>query len=61
MLDAHPKVGRFLLAVQPEPQSERAWLVGAAGERAVGAWLDSVVTVPVVALHDRRVPGSRAI
>jgi hypothetical protein len=61
---ARNKLGRFsgaYLALTSEPQSTRAWAVGAKGERELGAFLqpldDSHTTY---VFHDRRIPGSRA-
>ncbi|MCU1461802.1 MAG: hypothetical protein JWO37_1877 [Acidimicrobiales bacterium] len=56
----HPRVGGLILALSDDPQSTKAWLQGAEGERRVGAALDAIGHAGVVALHDRRVPGSRA-
>jgi len=61
---ARNKLGRFsgaYLALTSEPQSTRAWAVGAKGERELGAFLqrldDSRTTY---VFHDRRIPGSSA-
>ena len=54
VLEAHPKLGRLLLAVFDEPASTRVWAQGAAGERAVATKLDELSGEHVVALHDRR-------
>lgn len=54
ILEAHPKLGRLLLAVFSEPASTRVWAQGAAGERAVATKLDELSGEHVVALHDRR-------
>ncbi|MBK5219199.1 MAG: NERD domain-containing protein [Thermoleophilia bacterium] len=55
----HPHLGNFLLRVQSAPANETAWDTGAAGEEALAAHLAK--TCPnVVALHDRRMPRSRA-
>ena len=43
-----------------EPQSTRAWQVGAVGEERVAARLQAAADRGVLALHDRRIPGSRA-
>ena len=55
-----PRIGGFLLAVTEEPQSTRAWDVGAEGEHFVGTRLDSLVGDDLGVLHDRRIPGTRA-
>jgi hypothetical protein len=60
VLRAHPRLGRFLLAVSGEPQSTRAWKAGAEGERKVAARLDPLVEEGIAVLHDRRIPGSKA-
>jgi len=49
--------GGLLLAVVDEPQSTRAWAKGARGEQKLA---EAIAGLPdVVALHDRRVPGTR--
>ena len=59
-----PLLGRLAAAatpkarVRPEPAHVRSWAIGAPGEVRVGGVLDGIDGV--VALHDRRVPGSRA-
>lgn len=51
------RFGGFLLAVVDEPQSTRAWAKGARGEARLA---EAIAGLPeVVALHDRRVPGTR--
>jgi len=61
---AREKLGRFsgaYLALTNEPQSTRAWAVGARGERELGTFLqrlDDDHTTYV--FHDRRIPGTRA-
>ena len=51
------RLGRFVRAVTTEPQSTRAWAIGAWGEQALAAEL---MTVPGLrSLHDRRVPRTR--
>ena len=51
------RFGGLLLAVVDEPQSTRAWAKGARGEQRLA---ESLTRLPnVVALHDRRVPGTR--
>jgi hypothetical protein len=51
---------RFIAAMQGEPQSTRAWEIGAIGEERVAACLASAADRGVLALHDRRIPGRRA-
>ncbi|XPP26826.1 MAG: nuclease-related domain-containing protein [Leucobacter sp.] len=49
------------LAVDAREQSStRVWAQGAAGEVAVGRYLDGLVGPDSAVLHDRRIPGSRA-
>jgi hypothetical protein len=51
------RFGGVLLAVVDEPQSTRAWAKGARGEQKLA---EAIAGLPaVVALHDRRVPGTR--
>jgi hypothetical protein len=51
------RFGGLLLAVVEEPQSTRAWAKGARGEQKLA---EAIAGLPaVVALHDRRVPGTR--
>lgn len=50
--EQHPRLGGLLLALSGEPQHQRAWASGSAGERAVAAGLDELDEV--VVLHDRR-------
>lgn len=57
---AHPKVGRLIHALTEDPQSTRAWDVGAVGEERLGQRLNELVTDQLRVLHDRRIPGSRA-
>ncbi len=55
-----PRMGRFLLAVFDDPQSTKAWSVGAEGERKVSEMLASIAGNLLRVLHDRRIPGTRA-
>lgn len=57
---AHPKLGGLLHALTDDPQSTRAWDVGAVGEEGLGHRLNEFATDKLRVLHDRRVPGSRA-
>jgi len=51
------RFGRIVRAVTSEPQSTRAWAIGAEGEERLAA---SLAQVPgLKTLHDRRVPGTR--
>ena len=51
------RFGGALLAITGERQSTRAWAIGAQGEQKLAAALAKVPNV--IALHDRRVPGTR--
>ncbi len=51
------RVARIVRAFSEEPQSTRAWAIGAAGEEKLAAELDGVPGLRM--LHDRRVPGTR--
>ena len=53
-----PRLGRIVRAIVAEPQSTRAWAIGAVGEEKLGKALEGFDGFRV--LHDRRVPGSRA-
>ena len=56
-----PRAGKFILALTNEPQSTRAWEIGAEGEVAIGKHLDSLATkYNFRVLHDRLIPHSRA-
>lgn len=57
------KWGRFggiAVALSDEKQTTKAWATGAVGEERLGARLDALSSAGIVALHDRRIPGSRA-
>ena len=54
--EQHPRLGGLLLALAGEPQHQRAWATGSAGERAVAAGLEGLDDVLV--LHDRRTRGA---
>jgi hypothetical protein len=56
----HPRIGGLILALSEEPQSTKAWAIGADGERRLGAGLDKLASGGVVAIHDRRIAGTRA-
>jgi hypothetical protein len=57
---AHPKLGGLIYALTEDPQSTRAWDVGAVGDERLGHRLNELVTDQLRVLHDRRIPGSRA-
>jgi hypothetical protein len=56
----HPKIGGLILALSDDPQSTKAWDVGAVGEEQVGARLNELASESLRVLHDRRIPGSNA-
>jgi Nuclease-related domain len=60
VLTNHPRIGGFLLAVFDDPQSTRAWSVGAEGERLLSEMLASVAGESLRVLNDRRIPGTKA-
>lgn len=60
ILDDHPYVGKFILALSDDPQSTRAWATGARGEEVLGQRLDRLTGRGVHVLHDRRIPRTRA-
>ena len=56
-----PRAGKYILALTDEPQSTKAWEVGATGEVAIGKLLDSLaIKYGFQVLHDRLIPKSRA-
>jgi hypothetical protein len=57
---AHPRIGKFLLAVFDDPQSTTAWSVGAIGEQRLGEALAAIAGPTVRVLHDRRIPRTTA-
>jgi len=56
----HPRIGGFLLAVTEEPQVVKNWDKGAVGEEKLAAGLDGLADAGVIAIHDRRRPGTTA-
>ncbi len=59
--DTYGRLGGVVLALSNEPQSTLAWGVGGSGERRLGAFLEALNNgETIIALHDRRIPGSRA-
>ena len=52
------RIGGLFVALTDEPQTTKAWQVGAAGEEKLAQELAGVSRIK--ALHDRRVPGSKA-
>lgn len=57
---AHPRMGRFLLAVFDDPQYTKAWATGAVGEQRLGEMLLGIASPTVRVLHDRRIPRTAA-
>ncbi len=60
MLSNHPRIGPFLLAVFDDPQSTRAWSIGADGEQMLGRMLASMAGDSLRVLNDRRIPRTKA-
>jgi hypothetical protein len=58
--ERHPRLGGLILALSDDPQSTKAWAVGAEGEREVARMLDTLRSESVIVLNDRRVPRSKA-
>jgi Nuclease-related domain len=59
--DKYGRLSGLYLAATDEPQSMRAWGLGANGEQRLGAYLDKIDDgSSVIVLHDRRIPGSSA-
>jgi hypothetical protein len=58
--ERHPRIGGLLLKLRKAPGHEQAWGSGADGEVAVAQVLAKRCPPPVLFLHDRRIPGSRA-
>lgn len=56
---AHPRIGGLLLRLRDQPQHEKAWDTGAAGEEELAAFLARRCP-DVLVLNDRRMPNSRA-
>jgi len=54
------RVAEAMLVDDAPRRSTTAWSAGARGEEVVAARLDAMRDAGVVALHDRRIPGSRA-
>lgn len=53
-------LGGVAVALSDEKQTTRAWAQGAAGEQALGNFLNRLASDEVALLHDCGVPGSRA-
>ncbi len=56
----HPHLGGLILALSDDPQSTKAWAVGARGEELLARQLDTLAGAGVLLLHDRRIPPTRA-
>jgi hypothetical protein len=54
------RLGGVYLFFKDEPQSNRAWDKGSAGEARLARYLEKQLPRTAIALHDRRIPGSRA-
>lgn len=60
ILKKYPVMGKVILALSEDPQSTKAWEVGARGEEKLGRRLDGLKSDTVHVLHDRGIPGSKA-
>lgn len=60
VLNSYPRMGKFLLAVFDDPQSTKAWSVGAEGERLLSEMLAGMAGESLRVLNDRRIPRTRA-
>jgi hypothetical protein len=58
--EAHPRLGGVILALFDDPQSTKAWAVGARGEELLGQRLNGLAEHGVKVLHDRRIPPTKA-
>jgi hypothetical protein len=58
--EKHPRMGGLIHALSDDPQSTRAWDIGATGEERLGNRLNELTSETLRVLHDRRIPGSRA-
>lgn len=54
------KLGGAYLFFKDEPQSTRAWRTGSAGEQRLARFFEQELPSSAIALHDRRIPGSKA-
>ena len=54
------RLGGVVLALSEDPQSTRAWQAGSAGEERLARFFERELPESTLALHDRRIPGSRA-
>lgn len=58
--EKHPRLGGLIHALTDEPQSTKAWDIGALGEERLGSRLNELTSDALRVLHDRRIPGTRA-
>jgi len=58
--EAHPHLGGLILALSYDPQSTKAWAVGARGEELLGQRLNGLAARGIRVLHDRRIPPAKA-
>ena len=57
---AHPRIGRLVLALNGEPQDQRAFQLGDLGEKAVAEALEKhTAGSSILILRNRRLPGGR--
>ena len=56
----HPTLAGLILALSDDPQSTKAWDVGALGEERLGSRLNEFGSESLRLLHDRRIPGTKA-
>lgn len=59
-IEAHPRLGKLILALSEEPQTIRSWKIGAIGEQELGNALEQLRLEGFGVLHDRRIPGTKA-
>ena len=58
--DAHPKLGKVILALSDEPQHQKAWATGAVGEERLAVVLNGIASEKIIIFHDRKIPKSTA-
>lgn len=54
------RLGGIAVTLSDEKQSTKAWATRAIGEERLGTRLDSLVSVSIAVLHDRRIPGTKS-
>ncbi|MBC7596691.1 MAG: NERD domain-containing protein [Kineosporiaceae bacterium] len=57
---SQPMWGGLILALTDDPQTTKAWAVGAEEEERLGRRLDNLAGENIRVLHDRRIPRTRA-